>query len=124
MKFGMEEGTSVIISSVRLCTTEVRALYGRLSCGWLRVVCAWRPWLRWEVGWLARRHRCTPRSWAQRAVRVQWGLSQRPVRVPCRLSYTTVQATIALCAIVDCAFYSISFKEDEVSHKLGKLFQK
>jgi len=34
----------------RPCATEVRALYGRLSCGWLRVVCAWRPWLRWEVG--------------------------------------------------------------------------
>ena len=29
---------------------EVRALYGHLSCGWLRVVCAWRPSLRWEVG--------------------------------------------------------------------------
>jgi len=28
----------------------MRALYGRLSCGWLRVVCAWRPSLRWEVG--------------------------------------------------------------------------
>jgi len=58
--------------------------------------------LRWEVGGagLARRGRWTPRSWAQRAVRVQWGLSQRPVRVDCGLSYTTVQATIALCAIV------------------------
>jgi len=32
---------------------------------------------------LARRSGCTPRSWAQWAVRVQWGLS-----------YTTVQATI------------------------------
>jgi len=26
---------------------------------------------------------------------VQWGLSQRPVRVDCGLSYTAVQATIA-----------------------------
>ena len=51
--------------------TEVRALYGRLSPGWLRVVCAWRDTLRWEVGvagW-ARSLR------AQRAVRVDWGLS-------------------------------------------------
>jgi len=30
--------------------TEVRALYGRLSCGWLGGVCAWRDTLRWEVG--------------------------------------------------------------------------
>jgi len=28
-------------------------------------------------------------------VRVDWGLSQRPVLVDCGLSYTTVQATIA-----------------------------
>jgi len=42
----------LIIGSVcpSVCATEVRALYGRLSCGWLRVVCTWRPWLRWEVG--------------------------------------------------------------------------
>jgi len=30
--------------------TEVRALYRRLSCGWLRMVCEWRVTLRWEVG--------------------------------------------------------------------------
>jgi len=30
---------------------------------------------------------------------VQWGLSQRPVRVDCGLSCTTVQATIALPTI-------------------------
>jgi len=30
--------------------TEVRTLYGRLSCRWLSVVCAWRLSLRWEVG--------------------------------------------------------------------------
>jgi len=33
-------------------------------------------------------------------MRVDWGLSERPVRVDCGLSYTTIQATIALCAIV------------------------
>ena len=70
-----------------VCATEVRALYGSLSCGWLRVVCAWRPSLRCDVkwAWLARCGHCTASSWAQRAVRVDWGLS-----------YTTVQATIAL----------------------------
>jgi len=31
-----------------------------------------------------------------------WGLSQRPVRVDCGLSYTTGQATIAQSAIVAC----------------------
>jgi len=30
--------------------TEVRAVYGRLGCGWLGGVCAWRDTLRWEVG--------------------------------------------------------------------------
>jgi len=30
--------------------TEVRTLYGRLSCGWLGRVCAWRDTLWWEVG--------------------------------------------------------------------------
>ena len=30
--------------------TEVCALYGHLSCGWLGVVCTWRGTLRWEVG--------------------------------------------------------------------------
>jgi len=75
--------------------------------------CAWSA--RGDPGdggkWLgpARRGRCTPRSWAQRAVRVQWelsqwGLSQRPVRVDCGLSYTTVQVTIAQSAIVACTF--------------------
>ena len=44
----------LIIPSVRLCATEVRALYGCLSC--LPVVCAWRPWLRWEVGGVVARH--------------------------------------------------------------------
>jgi len=35
-------------------------------------------------------------------VPVDWGLSQRPARVDCRLSYTTGQATIARSAIVAC----------------------
>jgi len=62
----------------------------------------WEWFARGDTGYggkwagLARRGRCTPRIWAQRAVRVQWILSQRPVCVHCRLSYTTVQATIAL----------------------------
>jgi len=38
------------INDRKLSVTEVRALYGRLNCGWLRVVCAWRDTLRWEVG--------------------------------------------------------------------------
>ena len=33
---------------------------------------------------------------------VDWGLSQRPARVDCGLSYTTGQATIARSAIVPC----------------------
>ena len=40
---------------------------------------------------LARCGRCMPRSWAQWAVHIQWGLSQRPVRVDCGISYTTVR---------------------------------
>jgi len=68
--------------------------------------CAWSA--RGDPGYgekwagLARRGRCTPCSWAQWAVRVQWGLSQRPVRVDCGLSYITVQATIAKSATVAC----------------------
>jgi len=54
--------------------TEVRALYGRLSGG-----CEWsargdtRYGGKWA--WLAGRGRCTASSWAQRAVRIDWGLS-------------------------------------------------
>jgi len=61
--------------------------------------CAWsaRGNLGYGGKWagLARRGCCTPRSLAQRAVRVDWGLSQWPVRVNCGLSYTTVQAIVA-----------------------------
>jgi len=57
---------------------------------------------KWEG--LARHDGCTPRSCVQRAVRVQWGLSQRPVRVNSGLSYTTVKATIVQSAIVACKF--------------------
>ena len=54
----------------------------------------WEWFARGDTGYggkwagLARRGRCTPRIWAQ-----------RPVRVHCRLSYTTVQATIALARL-------------------------
>jgi len=36
-------------------------------------------------------------------VPVDWGLSQRPARVDCGLSYTTGQSTIARSAIVACS---------------------
>ena len=68
--------------------------------------CTWSA--RGEPGYagkwagLARRGRWTPCSWAQRAERIQWGLSQRLVRADCGLSYTTVQATIAQSTIVAC----------------------
>ena len=52
-------------------------VYGHLSCSWLRVVCTWCQGGKWA--WQARRGRCTLSSWAQQAVRVNWGL------------YTTVQ---------------------------------
>ena len=42
--------THLLINGRRLSVTEVRALYGRLSCGWLGWVCAWRYTLRWDVG--------------------------------------------------------------------------
>jgi len=43
---------------------EVRALYGHLNCRWLRVVCAWQPWLHtMQLG--------------TSAMGVQWGLSQQ-----------------------------------------------
>jgi len=60
------------------------------------------PGYRGNWAGLASRRCCTPRSWAQRAVRVQWGLSQRPVRVDSGISYTTVQATTAQSVIVAC----------------------
>jgi len=47
---------------------EVRALYGRLSCGWLGGVCTWWDTLWWEVGVAGCSH-CTASSWA---VRVGW----------------------------------------------------
>jgi len=69
--------------------------------------CAWSA--RGDPGYdgkwagLARRGRFTPRSWPQRAVRVHWGLSQRPMGVDCGLSYTTVQAVISKTANVTLA---------------------
>jgi len=47
--------------------------------------CTWsaRGDLGYSGKWagLARRCRCTPRSWAQWAVRVQWGLSERACKL-------------------------------------------
>jgi len=83
---------------------EVCTLYVRLSC--VRMVCAWWTCLRWEVGWVVACHAAVlNRQWHpmgafSMGVRIDGGLSQRPVRVDCRLSYTTVQATIAPSSIV------------------------
>jgi len=58
---------NIIIHSVccSVCQTEVRTLYGRLSRRWQpRVGCVRWPWLH-------------ATHWAQRAIRFQWGLSQR-----------------------------------------------
>jgi len=89
----------LIIPSVHLCA----AYMGTLATAG----CAWSargdPGYSGKWAGLARHGRCTPCSWAQWAVRVYWGLSQRPVRVDCGLSYTTVQATITLrSTIVAC----------------------
>ena len=72
-----------------MCATEVRALYGRLSCGWLRVatlatVGSGRSWLRAVVARHAagRNGRCASN-----------GGFLNGVRVDCGLSCTTVQAT-------------------------------
>jgi len=46
--------------------------------------------------------RCASNGAFSTGVPVDWGLSQRPARVDCGLSYTTGQATIALRAIVAC----------------------
>ena len=82
--------------SVCLCATEVRALYG------LRLPAP-------EVGGARSLHATQlgatggpahPIGAFSTGVRVDWGLSQRPARVDCGLSYTTVQATIARSAIV------------------------
>jgi len=60
------------------------------------------------VATLAKRHAlgatgaARPMGALSTGVRVDWSLSQWPVRVNCGLSYTTGQATIALCAIVAC----------------------
>jgi len=47
--------------------------------------------------------RCASNGAFSTGVPVDWGLSQRPARVDCGLSYTTCQATIALRAIVACS---------------------
>jgi len=61
------------------------------GCAWsargLRVVWAWRTWLRWEVGGAGYRRE---RSGVARPM----GAFSTGVRVDCGLSYTTVQGTI------------------------------
>jgi len=56
--------------------------------------CAWRPWL--HATQLGATGTARPMGAFSMGVRVDWGLSQRPVRIDCGLSYTTGQATIAL----------------------------
>ena len=76
----------------------------RLSCGWLCVVCAWArgdpgyggKWTGW-LGAPARSLHAT--RLGATAVRIHWGISQRPVRVDCGLSYTAVQARLWLVII-------------------------
>ena len=68
---------------------------------------------RWQLANWCRCAETTAARWATTAparpmgafsmgVPVDWGLSQRPARVDCGLSYTTGQATIAQSAIVAC----------------------
>jgi len=65
---------------LQLLVTEVHALYGRLSCGWLRVVCAWRNTLRWEVG---------VAGWARSLHGMQLGATGGARRVGAFLVYAT-----------------------------------
>jgi len=88
--------TPIIIGSICLCHCERRSVPRKcaLYMGALAAAgCAWSargdPRYGGKWAWLARRGRCTASSWAQRAVRVDWGLS-----------YTTVQATIARFLII------------------------
>jgi len=53
--------------------TEVRALYGRLSCGRLGGSARGDTRYGGKWAWLAGRGRCTASSLAQRAVRIDWG---------------------------------------------------
>jgi len=48
--------------------------------------------------------RCASNGAFSTGVPVDWGLSQRPARVDCGLSYTTGQATIARSGIVACCY--------------------
>jgi len=79
------------INGTRRSVTEVGALYGHRSCGWLLVIFAWRHatvgsghgWLGADVARnfpsasLAGRGRCVASSWVQRVVHLDWGLSSR-----------------------------------------------
>jgi len=80
---------AIIMPSVCLCATEVRALYG------LRLPAP-------EVGGARSLHatqlgatsgEAHPTGAFSTGVCVDWGLSKRPARVDCGLYYTTVQAT-------------------------------
>jgi len=61
------------------------------------VVCAWRPWL--HATQLGAMGAARPMGAFSTGVHIDWGRSQWPVHVDCGLSYTTVQATIALCGL-------------------------
>jgi len=79
--------------SICLCATEVRALYGlRLPAPEVGGARSLHAMQLGDMGGAA--HQIGTFSMG---VRVNWGLSQQPARVDCGLSYTTVQATIALC---------------------------
>ena len=74
-----------------MCATEQRAIYGlRLPAP--EVGGAWSLHAT-QLG--ATGGAAYPTGAFSTGVRVDWGLSQRPAHVDCRLSYTTVQATIA-----------------------------
>jgi len=82
--------------SVCLCATEVRALCGlRLPAP---EVGGARSLHATQLGATGGDGEVHPIGTFSTGVRVDWGLSQRPARVDCGLSYTTVQATIALVA--------------------------
>jgi len=95
----------IIIQSVCLCHVEVRALYGRLSCSWLRV--ATLAMVGSGQGWLGAVVACHAAGCNGRCTSNGGFLSGRhqwPVCVNCGLSYTTVQATITQSAIVVCDY--------------------
>jgi len=79
-----------------VCATEVRALYGSLSCGWLRV--ATLAMVGSGRGWLG-------------AVVAQQAAGCNGRCASTGLSYTTVQATIVQSAIMACIHNVMNDKE-------------